>query len=224
MINLAHVHDFRLSLYRTVSAANDGVPPLLRRHSAADSSAMSRMPLGTNRPARAGFTLLELLIVMVILAVVLAWGIPSWRSFLEKDRLRNAAEASAGALNDARMEAIKRNAAVYAQFKGTTTWCLGVSTQSSCDCQQTDKTASDYCSIQRISGDDFPGVSLDASSASYQAGFDPVRGTLDSASSAHTLVFSSGGGYQVDVNVGIIGSVGICSPSGGQKVIGYPDC
>lgn len=171
--------------------------------------------------AVAGFTLLELLIVVAVGATVLAWGIPSWRGFLEKDRLRNAAEVTAGALNNARMEAIKRNQTVYVNFvKNSSGWGFGVATNSGCD--YTDNPSdSHYCNIQRVNGDNFPGVAIDAS---YQAGFDPVRGTLDSASSPNTLTFSSSAGYEVDVSVNVIGSVDICSPSGGDKVMDYPDC
>lgn len=65
-------------------------------------------------PARrqGGFTLIELMVVITLMAVVLGLGVPSFRSFILGQRAKSAAFAFANAAVQARSEAIKRNAEV----------------------------------------------------------------------------------------------------------------
>lgn len=55
-----------------------------------------------------GFTLVELLIVMVVAAVVLAFGAPQFSEFRRNNRLSGASNDLLSALQQARTEAIKR--------------------------------------------------------------------------------------------------------------------
>lgn len=59
--------------------------------------------------AQAGFSVVELAVVVVIALVVLAIAIPNVLSSLEGYRLDSAVRSIAGRLSDARLEAIKRN-------------------------------------------------------------------------------------------------------------------
>jgi type IV fimbrial biogenesis protein FimT len=59
--------------------------------------------------ALCGFTLIELLVSLAIAAVLLSAGLPSYRHWLGQSRLNNQAEFIAGAANEARSEAIRRN-------------------------------------------------------------------------------------------------------------------
>lgn len=59
-----------------------------------------------------GFTLLELMITVAILAILLAIGIPSFQSAIASSQLTNQTNRIVGALQQARIEAIKRNAHV----------------------------------------------------------------------------------------------------------------
>lgn len=65
----------------------------------------------TARPA-AGFTLPELLIVMTILAIMVAAGLPSFGEFVRNQRLKTASFDLFSTLVVARSEAINRNASV----------------------------------------------------------------------------------------------------------------
>lgn len=69
----------------------------------------------------AGFTLVELLVVMTIAAILLAVGIPNLRSFIISNRLAAASNDFFSALNLARSEAIKRSASVTLARKSSTT-------------------------------------------------------------------------------------------------------
>jgi len=56
-----------------------------------------------------GFSLVELLLVIVVLGVVLAFAIPSMRSMIQNNRLKSATSTLIMALNLARSEAVARN-------------------------------------------------------------------------------------------------------------------
>jgi type IV fimbrial biogenesis protein FimT len=56
----------------------------------------------------AGFTLLELLITVTVLGVLLAWAVPSFRTFLLNGRLTTQVNSYVAALQTARTEAVKR--------------------------------------------------------------------------------------------------------------------
>jgi type IV fimbrial biogenesis protein FimT len=62
-----------------------------------------------------GFTLLELLITLVVAAIVLSAGIPSFDAFLATNRMAAAANNIVSSVHAARSEAIKR--------RTTITWC-----------------------------------------------------------------------------------------------------
>ena len=55
-----------------------------------------------------GFTLIELLISIVVLAVVLALGIPSFQEFIKNNRLAGQTNDLVMAIQMARNEAVKR--------------------------------------------------------------------------------------------------------------------
>lgn len=59
-----------------------------------------------------GFTLIELMTVITLMAIVLSLGVPSFRSFILGQRVKAAAFAFANAAVLARSEAIKRNSDV----------------------------------------------------------------------------------------------------------------
>lgn len=59
-----------------------------------------------------GFSLIELIVGMAILAMLMALGIPQYATFISNARLRATAEGITNGLNLARAEAVKRNARV----------------------------------------------------------------------------------------------------------------
>lgn len=62
-----------------------------------------------NRFTHAGFTLVELMITLTIVALLLTLGVPSFRDFVMNNRLTTSTNEFVGALNLARSEAIKRS-------------------------------------------------------------------------------------------------------------------
>jgi type IV fimbrial biogenesis protein FimT len=63
-----------------------------------------------------GFSLVELIIGMAILAMLMALGMPQYANFIANSRLRATAEGISNGLNTARAEAVKRNARAVLVF------------------------------------------------------------------------------------------------------------
>ena len=72
-----------------------------------------------------GFSLLELLIAVAVAGIILAVGIPSFRSLMASNRLSATANAYVSAFNEARMAAIRRN--------GATQFCSNVAATNGTD-------------------------------------------------------------------------------------------
>lgn len=59
-----------------------------------------------------GFTLVEMMIAVAIMAILLAVGMPAFQTFIQNIQIRTAAESMQSGLNLARTEALRRNARV----------------------------------------------------------------------------------------------------------------
>ena len=75
----------------------------------------------------AGFTIIELTIVLAIMALLMAIGMPGFKEWIENTHIRSAAESVQSGMNLARAEAVRRNTAIELRLDaGTTTgWVVG---------------------------------------------------------------------------------------------------
>jgi type IV fimbrial biogenesis protein FimT len=76
---------------------------------------------------QAGMSLIELMIGIVVLAILLALGAPTFFRWTQSSQIRNAAEAIHNGLMLARAEAVRRNTTVRFQFVTTTTSACALS-------------------------------------------------------------------------------------------------
>ncbi len=71
------------------------------------------MPMGSaGRRVQRGFSVVELAITMLVLAILMRLGAPSFAAWIANQRIRTSAEAVLHGLNLARAEAMRRNARV----------------------------------------------------------------------------------------------------------------
>ena len=65
--------------------------------------------LKRREPRTRGFTLVELLVVVAVLALIILLGLPNLSAWLQNTQIRNSAEAAVSGLQLARAEALRRN-------------------------------------------------------------------------------------------------------------------
>ena len=166
-----------------------------------------------------GFTLMELMITLAILAILVAIAAPSFSGLLERRKVQGAGDVLFADLMFAKTEAIKRNKTVNITFKGSAaTWCYGITVETFCDCTDNVPACEIDCVKKIVTQDDYPGVSMESNSFPTIAGgdkytlFAPLRGS----SKAGTLKFSVSSGAELGAVVSSIGRVRMCGDSFGH--------
>ncbi len=81
-----------------------------------------------HRHGERGFTLIELITVMAVMAVLIGVGLPSFRSMVVNMRIKNASFDIYSSLLAARNEAMTRNTTVTITPSGGTNWASGWTT------------------------------------------------------------------------------------------------
>jgi type IV fimbrial biogenesis protein FimT len=182
-----------------------------------------------------GFTLIELMVTVVVAAVLLTLAVPSFTAWLDRNRLKSAAEQLQADLQYAREEAIKRDTDVRVVFSTAAPWCYGLDDDPStaCDCSSAPAnctigsgSAADPRVVKVVDGAQFKGIGM--VSAGFAGGvsytvFNPRRGTAEESAGAArngTVQFRSVRGNTVSVVVARLGRVRICS----DNLYEYPPC
>lgn len=183
-----------------------------------------------------GLTLIELMVVVVIVGIFAAAAAPNFTSFIDKSRVKGAADDVASLIASARTGAVKRSRNVTVAVTGTansTTWCLGGSespapasagalmpASAACTC-----TTANSCQVDGrpavVSAADYPGVTIGALPAAFT--FDGRLGVLDNLAATPGVTLTSAGGYQLTVSVSPMGQTRVCVSAGGA-ISGYPAC
>ena len=199
------------------------------------------MPARSYKPAKAssGFTLLELMVTVVVFVILAALAVPGLTTYMEKSRLRGAADDVVNQLAQARQVAVKYDRSVSLKTTGSgATWCLGAREADSpavgfqaaaagtCDCSASNNT----CKVDQgresiVKSADHQGVTL--SSAAGDLAFDGRLGIRSDASvgNANASSFdltSQTGAYVLTVNISPLGQATVCNKSG--NILGYPKC
>lgn len=198
-----------------------------------------------------GFTLIELVIVVVIAAIFVALAVPSFQNLIQKRRLTSATEQIAAFLAVAQGEAIKRNEVIVVSVKRNDSgevWCLGAMIKTAaddhCDCESTSADDGDHCDFtvdgagvpQLVNQTGFQSFTMNDSvvgsstNNDFNFNFDPIRGikVLDSGSTdsnTHgvTLV-SSNSNFSLSVDISMTGRVRVCNPVSTKAVPGFKSC
>lgn len=153
-----------------------------------------------------GFSFLELMITLAIVAILAALAMPTYTSTIAKRRVIGAAEAVLSDLRWARSEAFKRNVNVRVTFTTGSSWSYAINADPE----------GSHTLIKSFSGSSFPDTAL--SSASFRPSvsyttFDPVRGVNPNNG---TVILTSGS-YSASVTVSTLGRMRICNAPGGYE-------
>jgi type IV fimbrial biogenesis protein FimT len=181
-----------------------------------------------------GFTLIELMVTLAVLAVLLAAAVPSFADFFDKYRLRGAADAVVSMVSNARAESVKSDQDVNVAFTGSgSAWCVGANAAgtptggnkagvaNACDC-----TNASACLVsgQRmaVEQDAFPDVKIGTLPAAMI--FDSKLGTVTPLGSRTVTLTSPKGKYDVQIEVNALGQARACRPASKPVIAGIPTC
>ena len=189
---------------------------------------------------QAGFTLVELMVVIAIVLLLLLIAVPSFADLIDRARVRGAAGAAISVLTEARGGSVQRNRDVVVNFTGTgATWCLGAKSAADpavgaavnpavddapCQCD----TAATLCTVgnQQLSvlSSDYNGVTMGAAPANFN--FSGLMGDVQPLPVAPTSVTftSPKGKYQIQMTVAPLGQTSLCTPSGQPAIPGIVSC
>tara|TARA_R110001599_G_scaffold64023_4_gene179457 strand:- start:136603 stop:137205 length:603 start_codon:yes stop_codon:yes gene_type:complete len=149
-----------------------------------------------------GVSLIELMIGLIVAAILLAMGVPTFSTFIQNSKIRNTADSLQNGLSLARAEAVKRNANVQFVLGANTAWQVGCETA----------TAACPASIQAYSGTE-SGANAEVATVENTAGTNTEVGTVVFTD---TLAFNGLGGVtNATLSPGSDAVFDITNPTGG---------
>lgn len=171
---------------------------------------------------RRGFTLLELMIGLAVMAILATLTVPSMGSALQRQRLRAAAEHLAADLTEARFEATRRGQPLHVLPRTGPDWCWAVAREPGCACDDSPAARSAPCLLGRSGQADHAGVHLLQAQA-VELSPTGAAGTAGGAAVAvQAALFEGQPGHRLRVQVTALGRARVCAPE--QPVPGVPPC
>ena len=176
---------------------------------------------------RAGFTLVELVVGIAIIAITMTLAVPSYRAWIQNTRIRTAAESIQNGIQVARAEAVKRNASVQFDLRGANSaWTICVKPVVPGSCPNPDDAATiqsransegSSSDITILSSDASPYVfnsfgTLTSPTPAAADGFIRIAVDVDPA------VLSAAESRNLNVIVGVGGAVRLCDPDTGLSL------
>ena len=196
-----------------------------------------------------GFTIIELMMVIVIASIGIALAVPSFRDLVERKQLGGATEAASQHLKRAKSQALKRSKPILVDFYvNGSDWAIGFTDKmAGCDAEEEDPTDTDICTVDedndlgagvdlvmRIVSGDYSNVTMSqftgfadpavfpgacVTTNNQQACFDFLRGLARTGQ----YDFDSAN-YKLRVQVTPLGNVNVCVPANEKKIPGYNAC
>lgn len=163
----------------------------------------------------AGFSLIELMVVVAIVGILAVLGLPSYNTWVQNSRIRNGAESILNGLQLARSEAVARNTIIDFVLtdtaSGWTLGCLALNVSATCPAVIQSRAASE--------GSGGTSATINNASVANTVRFSNL-GTLVNAGGAMTIdvdstVLSASESRELTIQIGASGSVRMCDPNVG---------
>lgn len=184
-----------------------------------------------------GFTLIELMVTLVVMAILLVVAVPSFMEFRQRRALQGAADQFVSAWDQARFEALRRDAQLYVTLRNDSgNVCMGVDTDGSCDCRAKSGETG-FCDVSTYPGDnaDLGGVTAaanptlgdDDSDGVGLVVIDPKRGGITDTGDWGGIALKGPSGradYRLNFYVDTRGRAVVCEPADApDKIPAYGD-
>ncbi len=184
-----------------------------------------------------GFTLIELMVTLAVMAIVLAAAVPSFTDFFDKNRVRGAADGVINLIGNARAEAVKTDRDVNIAFQGSAAaWCVGANAaveptggnpaQDAIACDCTDSTSVTQCRVSAersaVNVGAHPDVAIGILPAAFS--FDSKLGLISPLGTRAVTFTSPTGKYDLTMQVNALGQARLCVPSGKPVISGVAAC
>lgn len=174
-----------------------------------------------------GFTLVELMVTIAVLAILLAIAIPSFLDFRERTVVRGAGDQLVSFWANARLEALKRDRPISVSIKkSASSMCIGASTSatgcncfnaSACDVGQYPESSASEADWHGATATGEPSLGEDTGLAII----DPKRGALSdpNAIGGITIQSPSRQRYQLTLHVDRWARAYLCAPTGSPSIL-----
>lgn len=162
-----------------------------------------------------GFSLIELVVVLVVVGILIIVAIPSFFKYLQMNNISQNAQKLYYNLQYARSEAIKKNTTVFVVFQTGSNWCYGMNDGATCTC-----STANSCGLGSVSASntDFSTLSL-TGVTNNSFTFEGTHGATYLNGGFVTFTVS-GGSTAVSIQVNLLGDLLLCS----SNVGGYQAC
>jgi prepilin-type N-terminal cleavage/methylation domain-containing protein len=184
-----------------------------------------------------GFSIIELMIALVLVAVGASLALPSYVDMIEKRHVTRGAEQLLAFVNSAQLESVKWNQVLNVSYTrvGDSEWCVGANLGATvCDCTVTATNDAQFCGINGNAwkfDDDLAGDRVLVKAMSGDDGgdnaytFEPNRGMfVNMDDSFQVEMHSSSSKYQLQIMVTQTGQAVLCSKNAAHAVNGYSVC
>lgn len=201
---------------------------MFRRNLSTGSSTTS-LTFGRHR----GFTLVEIMMSTVLVAIGTSLAVPSYRNMVEKRQLTQSAEQLAAFVDSVQSISTRSNQVVTVSYSRTASnnWCIGaVVGATACNCNQVSVSAPDFCKIDSqpfLLNESLSGGSdlVYAVSGDGNYAFDPIRGLFVDTNDALSMeLHSNNQAFRLKLEVNNTGRVVLCSVDANHDVPGYELC
>jgi Tfp pilus assembly protein FimT len=161
-----------------------------------------------------GITLFEVLVMLVVVGILAIVAVPSFVTLINRYRISSTAQNLYYALQEARSEAVKRNANVYLAFNPGSTWCYGINAGATCDC-----TTAGSCGIGTKSYLSANQITLSATG--YSNNYVYFEGTHGAAQNSGSITLTLyGQSSYIKISISALGNLSMCS----SGISGFTAC